>query len=98
MLSTSKDILFIVLAVAVLWVTIFFCWLLYYFVAITREVKGGLRDARDKMRHFDEALHSVKDKLEHSVSIFAVLGETAKQLIGYFIEKKKAKKEEKKKK
>lgn len=98
MVSTSKDILFIVLAVAVLWVTIFFCWLLYYFVAIMREVKGSLRDARDKMRHIDEALHSVKDKLERSVSIFTILGETAKQLVGYFIEKKKCNKEEKKKK
>lgn len=92
MISTSQDILYIILSVAVLWITIFFCWLLYYFVAIMREMKGSVHDAREKLRHLDEAIHCAKEKIERSVSVFAVMGEATKQLVSYFIEKKKGKK------
>lgn len=97
MISTSKDILYIVLSVAILWLTIFFCWLLYYFVAVMREVRGSMKDFRERMHRVDEAIRGIKEKFEHSVSIFAVMGEAVKQLVGYFVEKKKEKKVEKKK-
>jgi len=97
MLSTSKDLLYIVLAIAVLWLTIFSCWLLYYFIAIMREVKGSVRDVRDKIHRVDEALCHIKDKFEHSVSIFAVMGEAVKQMVGYLVEHKKETKTKNKK-
>ena len=97
LVTDSKDILYIVLSVAVLWITIFFCWILYYIVAMMRDVRRGMKDFQEKIHRIDDVMHSIKDKIEHSVSLFAVLAETGRQLVGYFVTKKhdKAEKEEK---
>lgn len=97
MVSTSKDILYIVLSIAILWITVFFCWLLYYFVAIMREMRGSVKDIRDKIHRLDDAVCHIKEKFERSISVFSVTGEAIKQLVSYLAEKKKEKKEKKRK-
>lgn len=96
MISNSKDVLYIVLSLAVLWLTIFFCWLLYYFIAIMRECQRGVKDFRERLHRLDEAIQGIKEKFEHSISIFAVMGEAVKQLVSYFINKKVDTKKKKK--
>lgn len=93
-LSNSKDILFFVLSLAVLWLTIFSCWLLYYIISIFREIRGVLRDTRAKINAFEECFISFKNKIENSFSALTIISETLKQIVNYFLSKRKSKEED----
>lgn len=88
MISTSKDVFYIVLSAAIILFTIFSCWFFYYFISIIREVRRGVKEVHGAIKHVDEAIHGVKEKFERSISVFAVMGEAVKQLVGYFVAKK----------
>jgi hypothetical protein len=92
MISSSKDIFYLVLSLAILWLTFFSCWLLYYFITLLYEVRNSFKELQEKMRHFSEFINQFKDRVEHSVAIFAVIGEAMKQLVSYFLEKKERRK------
>lgn len=89
MFNTSQDILYLVLAFCILWVTVFICWLLYYVVSILRRVETFMGEVEEKMHKMDAAMRGIKDRLEHSVSHLGIIGDAAKHLSKYFIEKKK---------
>lgn len=38
MIVTTKDIFYLVLSICILWITTFTCWLLYYAIAMARDV------------------------------------------------------------
>jgi len=90
---TSLDILYLVIAFCILWVTVFFCWLLYHVVVILRRTEVFMDEADQKMKRIDDAIRGVKDRIEHSVSQLGVIGDAAKNITKYFFEKKKKKEE-----
>lgn len=83
MISDTKDILYLVLAFCVLWFTIFVCWLLYYFIAIMREMRGTVRDLRQRISSIGTALEEIKEKFSHSLQIFSVVAESVKYVVSY---------------
>ena len=90
MFETSKDLLFLVIAFCILWLTIFTCWALYYVAQILK----GLKEKSDRID--DVSFKSIKNKVESFPALFAVFSEGARQVISYLKEKKC--REEKKKK
>ena len=92
MLQTSKDLLFIVIAIAVLWLTIFFSIILYYFFTIVRQGSKIVKDCRERIKKIDQIINLIKDKIGHSASSFIMLTEGVKQVIDYLKTKKQAKK------
>lgn len=93
-ISNTQDIFYIVLSFCILWFTIFVCWLLYYFIAITREARNTIRDVRDKVKKVEEVIHGVKEKFEKSFALMGVAAEGLKYAIGAIKshQQKKAKK------
>jgi len=88
MVNTSQDILFLVLAFCILWVTVFFCWLLYHLVVILRTVEAFMMDIQKKVERIDEGIRGVKDRIEHSVAHLGTIGDAAKHIVKYFKDKK----------
>ncbi len=88
MITETKDILYLVLAFCVLWFTIFVCWLLYYFIAIMREMRGMSKDMRDKVNHVMGIFDTLKEKLERSLSMFAGLAEGVKYVGSYLMDRR----------
>lgn len=88
-LESSKDILYIVIAFCVVWLTIFLCWFVYSLVRILREVNHTMRDARHVLEVLDRFLNFVKDKVEKSSSYLFVIIEIVRQIITSFIQRKK---------
>lgn len=88
MLNTSQDILFLVLAFCILWVTVFFCWLLYHVVGIIRRIEAFMDDAQEKMKRIDDAIRGVRDRVEHTVSQLGVIGDAAKHIMKHFVGRK----------
>lgn len=100
MLENSKDLLYIVLSFAVLWVTVFLCWLIYYLVSILRNANEMVEELRERFRGIEDAIRSIRDKMEHATSTLSFVSEGVMRLIQYFISRGKGPTEtiEKKKK
>lgn len=65
MLETSKDILYLVIAFCVLWVTIFLCWVFYYVVRILKNTNRIVEEFRSRLQLLTDALNYVKGKVEN---------------------------------
>ena len=88
MIGDAKDVLYLVLAFCVLWFTIFVCWLLYYFIAIMREMRGTARDFRERLQKIGSALEEIKEKFTSSLSIFSGLADGVKYVVGYLVDRR----------
>lgn len=85
MLENSKDLLYIVLSFSVLWVTVFLCWLIYYLVSILRNANEMVEELRERFRGIEDAIRSIRDKMEHATSTLSFVSEGVIRLIQYFI-------------
>ena len=94
-IETSKDILYIVLAFCVLWLSIFFSWLLYYFIGMARNFYRLVQGVTDTIKKADDLIKTVKEKVEHSASYIGIFAEGIKQVVSYALEKRKDAQEKK---
>ncbi|HDQ22754.1 MAG TPA: hypothetical protein ENN28_02140 [Candidatus Uhrbacteria bacterium] len=98
MIENSKDILYIVLAFAVLWLAIFMAWAIYYMAMILREIKKAMTDVRKKIELLEKVLMVFKEKLESTSSHVRLLIETAINVAEFIKDRKEEKKGKGKKK
>ncbi|MFH0853873.1 MAG: hypothetical protein V1891_00035 [bacterium] len=97
-IQTTKDIMFLVIAFCILLFTVFFAWLLYYFIAIIGDVRKITKSVEEKVEKVGKIIDMVKEKLDSSTTQFALLVGAVKEIIKIVIEKRAVKKETKKKK
>jgi uncharacterized membrane protein len=95
MFATSKDILFIVLAVCIFGFTVFVCWGIYYFIAIIRQMNETIKDFREKMQRFENFLTVIEEKIKHSTSYLILFAEGIKEVLSFLRDRKDAKKSKK---
>jgi hypothetical protein len=91
-IETSKDLLFVVLAFSVLWVTIFLSWLLYYLIAIVRDAELLIRQVKNAVMKIDELAHAAHEKMERSAASFTLIAQAVKELVVWGIKEKAGKK------
>ena len=98
MLSTSLDVLNLILALCIFALTFFLCWAIYYFIVsvqrinrITKRIEAGVAKA-------EEVVNIAKDKLKNSSAYFMILGEIAKKAMEFVQEKRSSKETTKKNK
>ena len=82
------DILYIVLAFCILWLTAGLFWLIWQVASILRNINVTMADAREKMAKIETAITGLKTRFEKATSIVAVLVDGMKTLVEYGIEKK----------
>ncbi len=76
MLETSKDLLYIALAVSALLLTFFLSWALFYIVSM-------LKRARDMVNSFSDLVTSIKEKIERLESLIDTIEEKFKNSASY---------------
>lgn len=91
-ISTPKDILFIVLAFAAVWVAVFLCWALYYVARLLRNANEIVEEVRERANRIEEAVRLIRDKVEHLSGSFTFVSEAVLRIVNFFMEKKKEKK------
>ncbi len=96
LLETSQDLLNIVLAIAILWITFFLCAALYYLTSLLRHTNKLVKDFELRVARLEMAIHHIKDKLENSASYLALIAEGGKQLVSFLMERQAGKKKGKK--
>jgi hypothetical protein len=84
-IETSKDLLFVVLAFSVLWITIFLSWLLYYIISIVRDTEALVRQVRSAVEKVDQLAHAAHEKMERSAASFTLVAQAVKELIAWGI-------------
>ncbi|MEA3272364.1 MAG: hypothetical protein U9P90_01700 [Patescibacteria group bacterium] len=85
MFETSKDLLYIVIAVCVGLFTIFSCWIMFYAIMILRNVFKVVHDIKEKIEKFEKAL-------DRSATHLGLMVEVAKEVVKYLAGKKMNKK------
>ena len=87
-IETSKDLLFVVLAFSVLWITVFLSWLLYYVIAIMRDAEALVRQVRSAVEKVDQLANAAHEKMERSAASFTLVAQAVKELISWGIQEK----------
>lgn len=72
-ISSSQDILFLVLAFCTLWLTVLLTWLLYYLITAVRQIYQVVRAAKAKLDAVDEIVRLIKDKVTSGASYLTML-------------------------
>lgn len=73
--GSSKDILYLVIAICIGWVTVFLCWMLYYVMRILRNTNEIVEEFRMRLQNLFEAVNYIRGKVEHISSVLAVATE-----------------------
>ncbi|MEY4744775.1 MAG: hypothetical protein RL272_720 [Candidatus Parcubacteria bacterium] len=88
LIESSKDLLFVVLAFCVLWLTVFLSWLLYYIIAIVRDAESLIRQVRGAVEKVDSLAHAVHEKMERSAASLTLIAQAVKELIVWGIQER----------
>lgn len=94
MLQTSKDILFLTLALSSALITIFICWSLYYLLISIRDIRVVIKKARKKVDQLFTLIDRMKDKTEATATAATAISKAAIEVVDY-VKEKKLKKEKK---
>ena len=91
-LASTKDVLFIVLAFAVLWLAIFLSWAIYYLIGILKDARDTVHGIKKAADAVEAAAGQVKTKFGSFTNIASIGAEGMK----IFMEKMSAAKAKKK--
>lgn len=90
MLETSKDVLYIVLALSIGFVSFFVAWAIFYVVMILRDFQKITFSFRKKLDLIDEILYSLKEKLDSTSSYVKLITDTIASIFEFKKARKKA--------
>jgi len=89
MIETSKDLLYVVLAFSVLWLTIFISWMLYYVIMMLRQANKVITSFREKMEKISQTVEKIKEKFENTSTYLGLIGKAVEKMVEFIGEKKK---------
>jgi hypothetical protein len=95
-IDTSKDILNLAIAFAIIFLSVFLAWLLYYFIMMARQMFQIVKEMRERINKIDELAKAFKEKIEHSSSYLVLIGEGIKKLLEIIKERNEKKGRKKK--
>lgn len=81
---SSRDILFIALALSALTITGFLAWFLYYLVAIVRDLRQTTKLLHEKVSEVGTILESIKERISESVSVLSLLTNAISTMVEKF--------------
>lgn len=85
MFETSLDILYIVLALCILWFTIFLCWLLYQAARFLKNANDIVENVSNKLEIIVEAVEFIRGKVDTMTSSMGVVSKVVSGLVEKFI-------------
>ncbi len=91
-IQTSRDILNIIIAISILTLTGFFCWLLYYFIASVRNIFQITNDLKKNLDKLKELIEVIKQKIHTAFSFVSFLDESVEKVKSIIQKYKKVKK------
>jgi uncharacterized protein YoxC len=90
--TSSQDILYIVLSLCVLWFTVFLCWLLYQAARVLRNANRIIEGLTNKLELISEAVDFIRKKVDGLSNNMGIVSSLASGLMERFVVGKLAKK------
>ena len=85
MFENSKDLLYIVLSLAILWFTVFLCWLLYQAARVLKNANDIIENVSQKLELLVDAIHFIKEKVEKLSSSMGIMNAMVGGLLEKFV-------------
>ncbi len=73
MFDTSLDLLYIVLSLAILWFTVFLCWLLYQAARVLKNANDIVESLMEKLELIVDAIEFIRKKMDNMTSSMGVV-------------------------
>jgi predicted PurR-regulated permease PerM len=70
---TSLDILYIVIAFCMFWLSAAIFWLVWQVASIFRNINHGVSELREKIKKIEEAVEFIRGKFDHMSSTLGVI-------------------------
>jgi len=80
LINYSKDILYLVLAFCVLWLTFFLAWLFYYLIVSARQVHKAVQMVKNEVEQISGIIHKIRTAIEIPSSIVGLVMEGLKKI------------------
>lgn len=90
--ASTKDILYIVLSLCVVWFTVFLCWLLYQAARVLRNANRIIEGLTNKLELISEAVDFIRKKVDGLSSNMGIVSSLASGMMERFVVGKIAKK------
>ena len=87
-IETSKDLLYVALAFCALWLTVFISWLLYYLIALLRDVDAISRQVKGVVEKADQLAFLIHEKMERGAATMNLVANTIKELVVWGIQER----------
>jgi len=91
---TPTDILFIVLAFCVLWLSAALFWFIYQAAQILKNVNATVDEARDKIGKIEFAITAMRNRFDSMTAPMGLIVEGAKKVIEYAMERRASRKKD----
>ncbi len=98
MIETTKDVLFLVIAGAIIILTFFFAWALYYIVMMLKRMNEVVNDVRefmaslkDQLKRLEALFLSIEEKIKHSATYLPLVMKGITDLFEFFKKRKEKK-------
>jgi len=85
MFETSKDLLYVVLSLSIIWFTVFLCWLLYQAMRAVRNVNNIIENLTQKLELITDAVEFMRKKVDSMSSHMGMIGGVASGLVEKFV-------------
>lgn len=89
MLSSTQDLLYLVGAICILWITAFLCWCLYEAGKLVHQANAVIKDGREKLSRFEKSVAAVGEKLANVSQYLGFIAEGGRQLISLLHKREK---------
>ena len=80
-LDSTRDILFVVLAIAVGWVAVMLCWALFELATLLRKANRVVAETEQKIIRIEHGVMALKERVESSVNYLGILAEGGKAVM-----------------
>jgi len=84
-ISSSQDLLYIVLSLCILWFTVFLCWLLYQAARTLKNANEIVESVAHKLELITEAVRFMRDKMDTMSTHVGVVGKMAAGLVEKYV-------------
>lgn len=93
LIETSKDLLFVALALCAVWLTVFISWFLYYLIALLRDAEAMTRQGRRVVDGIERLVHTAHDKMERSAATLTLIGSALKDVVVWAMQERAKRKD-----
>ncbi len=79
--STSQDILLLIIAICVLWLTIVSAWLLYHLISVARYINQTVKNLKEKVQSAEGVMTFFKNKITTNTTYLTLIATAIAKLI-----------------